>query len=269
MRKSLPVSVCIISGAEARRIGRALESVSGWAAEIIVLLNEDVADGTEEIARHHGARVFREPWKGFISQKNSAAQKASQPWLLNLDADEVVTPELARDIAATVSSPEPPHTAYEFPRCTLYCGRWIRHGDWYPDHVLRLWRNGSARWAGAEPHAKLEVTGTIGRLKSDLHHFTNDNIAAHIRKIIPYSDDFVRDHAGKTSRAGFASLALRPFWRFFRAYIIRLGFLDGWQGYYIAWVSAFSVVTKYARLRELPENAGDVPKQARPPAFKM
>ena len=252
MPKPLPVSVCIISGPESRRIGRALESVAGWAAEIILVLNHDVADGTDEIAAQHGARVFREPWKGFAGQKNSAAQKASQPWLLNLDADEVVTPELAAEIAATVASPSTSHAAYDFPRCTLYCGRWIRHGDWYPDHVLRLWRNGSAQWAGEEPHARLVVKGTTGRLRSDLHHFTNDNIAAHIRKIIPYSDDFVRARAGKVPSPGFAGLAFRPLWRFFRAYFLRLGFLDGWQGYYIAWVSAFSVVTKYARLLEPP-----------------
>lgn len=252
MPKPLPVSICIISGPEARRIGRALESVAGWAAEIILVLNQDVADGTDEIATQHGARVFREPWKGFAGQKNSAAEKATQPWLLNLDADEVVTPELAAEIAATIGSPSISHAAYDFPRCTFYCGRWIRHGDWYPDHVLRLWRNGSARWAGEEPHARLVVNGTIGRLESDLHHFTNDNIAAHIRKIIPYSDDFVRARAGKVLSPGFAGLAFRPFWRFFRAYFLRLGFLDGWQGYYIAWVSAFSVVTKYARLLEPP-----------------
>ena len=255
MQKPLPVAVCIISGAEARRISRALESVSSWAAEIIVLLNEDVADGTDEIAKRYGASVYREPWKGFVGQKNSAAHKSSQPWLLNLDADEVVTPDLAEEISATVNNPTSPHAAYEFPRCTQYCGRWIRHGDWYPDRVLRLWRNGSARWAGEEPHARLEVNGTVGRLKSDLHHFTNYNIAAHIRKIIPYSDDFVRENAGKERASDFISLAFRPLWRFFRAYFLRLGFLDGWQGYYIAWVSAFSVVTKYARLLEPPASS--------------
>jgi hypothetical protein len=105
----------------------------------------------------------------------------------------------------------------------------------------------------------LEVNGTIGRLKSDLHHFTNDNIAAHIRKIIPYSDDFVREHAGRHRSVGFVSLALRPLWKFLRAYFLRLGFLDGWQGYYIAWVSAFSVATKYARLREPPGQSDNAP----------
>src|SRR5437879_13649282 len=91
----LPISICMVSGAEAQRIGRALESVAAWATEIIVVLNSEVSDGTDEIATRHGARVFREPWKGFVGQKNSAAEKATQPWLLNLDADEMVSPRLA------------------------------------------------------------------------------------------------------------------------------------------------------------------------------
>src|SRR3954467_15569212 len=94
----LPVTVCMVSGAEAQRIGPALESVAGWAAEIVIVLNEEVKDGTEEIAARYGARVFREPWKGFVGQKTSAAAKATQPWLLNLDADERVSPGLASDI---------------------------------------------------------------------------------------------------------------------------------------------------------------------------
>ena len=136
----LPISVCIISGAEAQRIGRALESVAGWAGEIIVVLNEDARDGTEEIAVKHGAKVFREPWKGHVAQKNSAAQKAGQDWLLGLDSDEAVSPGLRDEIAAALAAEakSPQHAAFSFPRLTCYCGRWIRHGDWYPDRGVRL-----------------------------------------------------------------------------------------------------------------------------------
>src|SRR6185369_14333542 len=104
--------------------------VAGWVGEIIVVLNEKVNDGTQEIALKYGAKVIREPWNGFIAQKNSCADKATLPWLLNLDADEVVSPELAQEIGAVVLASNPPHAAYEFPRCTFYSGRWIRHGDW-------------------------------------------------------------------------------------------------------------------------------------------
>ena len=253
MQKRLPLSVCMISGAEAARIGRALESVADWAAEIIVVLNEKVDDGTEEIARKYGAKVFRESWKGFIAQKNSCSEKAGQPWLLNLDADEVVSVQLLEEISAVVTSASTPHAAYEFPRCTFYSGRWIRHGDWYPDRVLRLSRRGSARWAGEDPHARLEVIGTTGRLRSDLLHFSNESIAGQIAKIAPYQGEFVKRRVVEGGPAGLIELVFRPGWRFFRAYFLRGGFLDGWQGFYIAALGSFSTLTRYALLREARE----------------
>jgi glycosyltransferase involved in cell wall biosynthesis len=250
--KKLPISVCIISGAEAHRIRPALESVAGWSAEILVLLNPEVADGTERIAEEFGARIFREPWKGFVGQKNSVAEKASQPWILGLDADEVVPGELRGEIENLFKNPAAldRHAAYTFPRCTYYCGRWIRHGDWYPDRVTRLWRREAARWQGLEPHASLAVQGSVGNLQNDLQHFSNESIDSQVAKIAPYSDYFVKHGLASGRRAGVFDLAIRPFWRFVRAYVFRLGFLDGWPGYYIAWVNAFSTVTRYAKLRE-------------------
>jgi len=259
MENRLPISVCLIASNEAHRIRRALESVTGWASEIIVILNEEVNDGTDKIAESLGAKVFREPWQGFIGQKNSAAGKCTQPWLLNLDADEVVTPELQKEITALLGAGKPPHAVYEFPRCSFYCGRWIRHGDWYPDRVQRLWRRGAARWAGDEPHARLEVAGSIGRLRSDLLHFTNESIAHHISKISPYHAVFVKERRATGRPVNFFELAIRPSWRFIRAYFLRLGFLDGWQGFYIAKFNAFSTLTKYAMVLELAtvENGRD------------
>ena len=252
-KELLPLSVCIISGAEATRIGRALESIAGLVSEIVVVLNTEVKDGTEEIALRYGAKVYREPWKGFVGQKNSAAEKAGQPWLLNLDADEVVSPQLAVQISQVVSAKSSIPAAYEFPRCTFYCGRWIRHGDWYPDRVLRLSRRGAARWTGEEPHAHLDVTGEVGRLSADLFHFSNESIARQIAKISPYHVDFVRRAVDSQRPAGVPELVVRPLWRFLRAYLLRLGFLDGWQGFYIAALSSFSTLTRYALVREARE----------------
>jgi len=255
MQKPLPLSVCMISGAEALRIGRALESIAAWAGEIIVVLNQEVDDGTDKIATKHGAKVFREPWRGFIAQKNSCAEKAQEHWVLNLDADEVVSPKLAAEIATAVTAPAQTYAAFEFPRCTYYSGRWIRHGDWYPDRVLRLWRRGAARWAGDEPHARLEVNGSVGRLRSDLLHYSNESIAHQIAKIAPYHLDFVKRRVAGNSPAGLIELAFRPGWRFLRAYFFRRGFLDGWQGFYIAALGSFSTLTRYALLREAREAA--------------
>jgi glycosyltransferase involved in cell wall biosynthesis len=253
--KQLPISVCIIAGNEALRIRRALESVAGWTAEIIVVINDDVSDGTDKIATEFGAKVFREPWKGHIAQKNSAAQKANSDWILGLDADEAVSPELRDEIQKLFSDPQKlqPFVAFSFPRLCWYCGRWIRHGDWYPDRSTRLWRRGRAEWGGVDPHDKLRVQGAIGKLHADLHHYSRESINAHLQKIIPFSDEFVRQHLTAGQETGIFNLAIRPLWRFLRAYFFRFGFLDGWQGYYIAWHNAFATAVRYAKIREAQE----------------
>lgn len=249
--RRLPISVCMISGAEVQRIGDALESVRDWVSEIVVVLNVEVEDGTEEVARDKGAEVFREPWKGYIGQKASAAAKSSGEWILDLDADEVVSPELRAEIQSALSSDPLPGdvSAFSYPRLSWFCGRWIRHGDWYPDRQTRLWRRGRARWGGVDPHAKLLVDGSVKKLNGNLRHYSTDTINRRLQKMVPFSDEFVRQHVAGGG-ASLVDLGLRPWWRFVRAYFFRLGFLDGWQGYYIARHTAFSTLVRYAKLRE-------------------
>ena len=242
----------MISGAEALRIGRPLASVSSWAAEIVVVLNADVTDGTDVLCEQHGAKVIREPWKGHIAQKNSAAEKASQPWILAIDADEVVTPALWEEITRTLadSGAAARYSAFSVPRLSRYAGRWIRHGDWYPDRKIRLWRRGAARWGGEDPHDRLEVTGAVGSLNADLEHYSYDSLSHHVSKLQSYSDIFVREAHARGRGARLFDLVVRPPWRFFRGYVLRAGFLDGWQGFVIAWMSALLAFLKYAKLRE-------------------
>ncbi len=249
---SLPISVVMISAAEAGRIRRALESVAGWTAEIIVVLNAEVEDGTDGIARQFGAKVFREAWKGFTAQKSSAAAKATADWILDLDADEEVSRGLQDEIGRVFSDPSAlaNYSAFSYPRLSWYCGRWIRHGDWYPDRQTRLWRRGHAKWGGIDPHAKLLVNGRVGRLHGDLYHYSFESINRQLRKIAPYSDEFVRQRSSALGRVGLFHLVIHPSWRFFRGYCLRLGFLDGWPGYYIAWLNAFSTLTRYAKVKE-------------------
>src|SRR6266853_1525617 len=248
---TLPISVCMISGPEAHRIGRTLESVTGWTSELVVVLNEEVRDGTDKIVQQYGGKVFRERWKGFRDQKNSAAHKATQDWILNLDADEVVSTELREEIQRLFANEQSRQfAAFSFPRLSWYCGRWIRHGDWYPDRQNRLWRRGRAKWGGVDPHAKLIVDGEVKKLRSNLLHYSNDSINRQIEKIIPFSEEFMRQHLARNAGSGPFDLAIRPVWRFLRAYFFRGGFLDGWPGYYIAWLNAFSTVTRYAKVRE-------------------
>jgi glycosyltransferase involved in cell wall biosynthesis len=241
----------MIAGAEAGRIGRALESVTGWTSEIIVVLNDDVSDGTERIAETHGAKVFREPWKGHIAQKNSAAAKATQPWLLGLDADEAVSPALRAELERVFSDADALHhfAAFSCPRLTLFCGRWIRHGDWYPDRQTRLWQRGRARWDGVDPHDKLVVDGLVARLKSPLLHHVSETVDRQIEKIASYSNAFLQEAQREQRPVRWWDLAIRPCWRFTRSYMLRGGFLDGWQGWYIAWMTAFYTATRYAKVR--------------------
>ena len=248
----LPISICLISGAEAHRLGRTLESVAAWTSEIVVVLNDDVRDGTEEVAVRFGAKVFREPWKGHAAQKNSAAAKANQPWILGLDADEVVSGELRAEIERRFNTPVEleRYAAYGFPRCTFYLGRWIRHGDWYPDRQTRLWRRGRAQWEGVDPHDKLVVNGEVGRLRAELLHFSMENLNRQLQKIGVYGDYFARQWIADGRSPAFTDFAVRPLWRFVRCYFLLLGFLDGWVGFFLAWQTAFACLTRYAKVRE-------------------
>lgn len=248
----LPVSVCMIAGAEAHRIRRSLESVSGWAAEIIVVMNADVRDATEQIATELGAKVYREPWKGHIAQKNSSAEKATQAWVLGLDADEVVTPELRDELRKLFASGDQLScAAYSVPRLTWYCGRWLRHGDWYPDRKTRLWRRGAAKWGGKNPHDKLITSGPVGKLRGDLQHYSMDDLEHHARKALSYGTLFANQYPEDGPRVGPFGLWLRPAWRFVRSYFIRFGFLDGWQGFAVARLIAFEAFIRYAKVREI------------------
>ena len=250
--QSLPISVCIIAGNEAARIRRALESVSSWTTEIIVVLNEDVSDGTDKIAESFGAKIFREPWKGYVAQKNSAAQKTSCEWILGLDADEEISTGLRGEIQELFSGAKKlqPFAAFSFPRCSFYCGRWIRHGDWYPDRKVRLWRRDSAEWRGKNVHENVVVNGAVGRLKNDLLHYSMEDLNHHLRKSIHYSDIFARQRLEEGRRASHFEMWFRPWWRFVRGYFLRLGFLDGWQGYAIARIVALETFLRYAKIRE-------------------
>lgn len=247
----LPVSVCMIAGAEEARIGRSLRAVEDWVSDIHVVINQDVADATGQIALDSGAQIYREEWKGHIAQKNSAANKATQPWILALDADEVVSDSLRTEILRLFEESDRlgANSAWCFPRTTEVCGRFIRHGDWYPDRQTRLWKRGQAKWGGVNPHDKLIVDGSVGKLNGDLLHYGVLSLNQQLSKIPSYSDRFVEDRLSRGRRASLIDLWFRPFWTFFRGYFLRLGFLDGWQGLYVARMNAFTTLTRYSKLR--------------------
>lgn len=248
----LPLSVVIVAKNEARNLPRCLASVQGWVAEIVVALN-DTTDASESIARTAGARVQYLPWRGFRDTKNAALALASHPWVLSLDADEEVSTALRNDIVAFCQRPDfAGHAGARFPRKVWFIDRWITHGDWYPDLSLRLIHRDRARWGGDEfVHEKIEYhSGPVATLRGDLHHYSFPDIASHVAKITPFADLFVRQQQARGTRFSATAAIARPAWRFFRAYVIRRGFLDGFPGFYIAWATAFGAFVRYSRMYE-------------------
>lgn len=249
--KKLPLSLIIIARNEEKKIARCLDSVAPWVQEIICVIN-NCSDKTAEIMTSYGAKVFDETWEGFTNQKNKALNYATLPWVLSLDADEEVSPHLARSIHAFFQSSDKDYYdgAY-WARRTWFLGRWIKHGDWYPDCVLRLFRREKARFCGGSVHEKIVLSGKSKKLQGDLLHYSFDSISHMSTKFISYGDAFLQDKLDKKS-LHFSSIKtiLRSFWRFFRCYIIRLGFLDGYPGFYIAVNQGFHALFRYTRLYE-------------------
>jgi glycosyltransferase involved in cell wall biosynthesis len=227
-----------------------LASVAGWTSEIIVVLNDDVTDNTAAIADSFGATVHRRPWQGFREQKNLALSYATQPWILALDADEEVSPELRHAITQFFTGPHEKFPAAEFPRKVWFMGRWISHGDWYPDRVLRLFRRDAGQWTGSPEHCHVEVQGACTRFTSDLFHYSNPDIRSYVQKINYFADLYLQRQLAARVRWSAPAAIFRSAWRFVRAYIFRRGFLDGYPGFFIAASTAYSTLVRHSRLFE-------------------
>jgi glycosyltransferase involved in cell wall biosynthesis len=250
MSDKLPISVCMISGAEEQRIGRCLASAAPWTSEIIVVLNSEAQDATEVIAASFGAKIYRHPWQGFREQKNLALRYATQPWVLALDADEEVSAPLRESIGRFFAGGQPAVAAACFARKTWFLGRWITHGDWYPDRVLRLFRREAGKWSGSAEHCAVEAQGPCATLAGDLLHYSNPNISSYVSKINYFADVYLQRQLAGQARWSAPGAVFRAGWRFARAYFIRLGFLDGYPGFFIAASTAYSTLVRHSRLFE-------------------
>lgn len=246
----LPISVCIISGAEAHRIGKCLASVAEWTGEIVVVLNAEVQDGTEAVAATFGAKIYRHPWQGFREQKNLALSFATRPWILALDADEEVSEELRGSIDRFFKGDDQRFAGANFARKVWFLGRWITHGDWYPDRVLRLFRRENGQWAGTSEHCAVEARGACATLAGDLLHYSNPDISSYVNKINYFADQHLQRQLAEKAQWSASSAVFRAAWRFVRAYFVRLGFLDGYPGFFIAASTAYSTLVRHSRLYE-------------------
>jgi glycosyltransferase involved in cell wall biosynthesis len=245
---TLPISVAIITLNEEQNLARCLESLRGLVEEIVVL-DSGSTDGTHGLARRFGATVEVHPWEGFGPQKNAAMQRCRQPWILCLDADEALSPELADAVRAIFANGDPPLDAYWLNRRTFYLGRWIWHA-WYPEWRLRLVRRGRGEWRGLEPHPELCCAGNTGKLRGDLLHYPFHNLQQHLQRWIQYAHIMADLYERQGKRCHWYHLIGSPSWAFFRVLVLRRGFLDGWRGWVIAFATQMYVFAKYAFLWE-------------------
>lgn len=259
-----PFSVCVLACDEERELERCLAGIA-FADEIVVVVDAKSRDGSEAVARRLASRVERRPYAGDVAQKSFAVSLAKHDWVFVLDPDEVVTPALAAAIDgalvdAAASAPGtggaggavggPGVAGYEVNRATFHLGRWIRHGDFYPDWKLRLFRRSRGRYAGRDPHGRIEVDGPVARLAGELEHYSYRDLADQIARIQFFSSEAAAALARDGVRFRLRDLVLRPPARFLRSFVLRGGFRDGIPGFVIAGASAFYVFLKYAKLWE-------------------
>jgi glycosyltransferase involved in cell wall biosynthesis len=249
MQTPLPISVAIVTLNEEANLGRCLESVRELASQMVVI-DSGSRDKTEDVARKFGATFLSSPWAGFVGQKNKCAENCAQPWILFLDSDDVVSPELAASIRKAFAENEPKADGFWVNRRTFYLGEWIWH-TWYPEWILRLVRRDQARWTGLEPHAFLEERGRLEKLEGDLLHYSFRDLQDHLHRTIKYARTMAESFHARGTRFSWGKLLVSPWLSFFKHLLLRSGWRDGWRGWLIAFSKWLDVFAKYAFLLEI------------------
>ena len=242
------ISAIVITYNEEKNIQRCLESLS-WADEIVVV-DSFSQDRTKDIASSFTDKIFDLEWQGFGKQKEIARTKASYDWVLSVDADEVVSEKLKEEIKSVINKNDS-SDGYYIPRLSNFLGRWIKHSGWYPDYVLRLFRKHQARFDESLVHEKLILEGKAGFLKNEILHYTDPDISHYLSKMYKYTTLSAQKLLAEGKSATLFDLLLRPVAIFFKMYLFKSGFLDGWQGFLLACFSSFHVFVKYAKLWHL------------------
>lgn len=242
------ISAIIIARNEERNIRDCLRSVA-WADQRIVVDHQSI-DHTAKIAREENAEVYEKSWEGYSAGKNFALSKAAHEWILWIDADERVTSELQSEILNAVTMSDASVAAYSMPRKSFFLGKWIRHCGWYPGRVIRLFMKEKATFSEHLVHEQIFVQGNIGRLESDLLHYTDDSLKHYFEKFNSYTTLAAEELKEKGRKPTLSDIFIRPPWTFFRMYLFRRGFLDGMHGFVLCVLSALYVFVKYVKLWE-------------------
>jgi len=243
------ISACIVAMDEEDRIGDCLDSLA-FCDEVLVV-DSHSRDRTREIAAARGARVIERDWPGHVAQKEFAIRAAQHDWVLCVDADERISEELGAEIRALRDAGFSDLAGWRMRRLSSYLGRWMRHGAWVPDWQLRLFDRRRCRWGGTNPHDRVEADGPVGSCRSKLLHHPYRNLAEHLRTIDRYTTIMAEGLFARGVRARAGDLFLRPAARFLRAYVFKLGFLEGWRGFLQACLAAHYGRMKYAKLYTL------------------
>jgi glycosyltransferase involved in cell wall biosynthesis len=274
------LSVILITKNEAHNIEACLKSVA-FADEWIVV-DSGSRDGTRELAMSLGAQVVNtEDWPGFGPQKNRALAMASGIWVLSIDADERVSDALASQIRAVIATapatelqgvpaarlpaPTSQPAGYELSRLSSFCGQWMRHGDWYPDRVLRLFRRGTGRFTDDQVHERVLIDGTVGRLGGELLHDTMPDLDDALDKLNRYTSGRARDRLRAGRRGGLLLALTHGLWAFTRSYLLKRGFLDGRLGFVLALYIAEGTYYRYLKMDLLSRGAAtEAPQDPKP-----
>lgn len=248
--KPISLSVVIITYNEERNIGACLDAVMGIADDIVVV-DSFSTDATQWICESKGVRFITHAFEGYGAQKKWATEQANHDIVLNLDADEIPSPQLMKNIKAVKNNWQA--DIYFLNRCNNYCGQWIRRGAWYPDRKLRLYDRRCGEWSEAIVHETFVPyeSSKTGFLQGDLLHFTYQSEAQHRQQLEKYSTLGAQEAYAKNKKSSWRRRFVNPFWRFVRDYFLKLGCLDGYFGFIIARNTAHEVYLKYVKLHEL------------------
>lgn len=246
------ISVVIITYNEEDNIGRCIQSVVDIADEIVVL-DSISTDKTKEICLRYPVKFIEQPFLGYIEQKNKALEFATFPHVLSLDADEALSDELKATILNVKNNWQA--DGYYFNRLTNFCGKWIKHTDWYPDQKLRLFDKRKGQWSGINPHDKytLQAGCKESYVKGDILHYSFPSINHHMDVTKKFTSIMAKEGYEKGKKVTMVSLIFSPFWKFIKSYFIRLGFLDGYYGFVVCTISAYATFIKYVKIKELQD----------------
>lgn len=240
------ISACVISYNEEKKIEACLKSLEGLVDEII-LVDSNSTDKTVEIASHYTDRIYRQPFLGYVAQKNFAVEKARYDWILSLDCDERLSAGLRWSVEAIKDRMEA-FDAYAMNRKTYYVYRWLNH-CWYPDTKVRLFNKHRAKWVGISLHEKVKVdSGHIQRLRGDILHYAFESISAHLQTLDRYTEIGADEILQRGEKVGVLSPLAHGLWTFFSLYVLRRGFLDGFAGFVVSVLSFTHVFVKYSKV---------------------